>query len=65
MEFEEMMIKDVWTIRPNMFEDNRGIFRRHFCQNEYKKHGLDINVNQGNISENPFLHLKRISLSKG
>ena len=59
MEFKEMIIKDVWTIRPKLFEDNRGIFRRHFCQDEYKKHGLDINVSQGNVSENPFVHTLR------
>ena len=59
MEFEQMKIQDVWTIHPKIFEDERGIFRRHFCQEEYKKHGLDINVKQGNISENPFVHTLR------
>jgi dTDP-4-dehydrorhamnose 3,5-epimerase len=52
MKFTEQKIKGVWLIEPESHVDERGLFRRHFCQKEYSEHGLDIKVAQANISEN-------------
>ena len=41
-----------FLIEPSPFEDHRGIFRRNFCQNEFKENGIDFEVKQANISEN-------------
>ena len=55
MIFENLGIKDAFLIKPKIFEDYRGSFRRSFCVNEFKEVGLNFNVLQGNISENPIL----------
>ena len=55
MIFKNLGILDVFLIRPKLFEDNRGSFRRSFCINEFKENGLVFNTLQGNISENPKL----------
>ena len=55
MIFENLGIIDAFLIKPKLFEDNRGSFRRSFCTNEFKEHGLVFNALQGNISENPKL----------
>lgn len=52
MKFVHQSIEGVILIKPDVFEDNRGAFRRTFCVNEFKRNGLDISVYQGNISEN-------------
>ena len=52
MKFIHQSIKGVTLIKPNIFEDNRGTFRRTFCAKELKENGIEINVCQGNISEN-------------
>ncbi len=54
MKFSKLFIKDSWLIEPNIHEDNRGTFRRSFCQEKYKEYGLDSDMSQGNISENPY-----------
>ena len=54
MKFSKLSLKDTWLIEPNLFEDSRGTFRRSFCQEKYKEYGLDSNMSQGNISENPY-----------
>ena len=54
MNFQELRIAGVWLIEPALFEDERGVFRRHFCAEEFKAHGLEATVMQGNISENPY-----------
>ena len=54
MIFSELPIKGAWLIKPTLYEDDRGIFRRSFCKDEYAKYGLEINMCQGNISENPY-----------
>lgn len=59
MEFRKLSIEGAYVITPKVFEDNRGVFRRHFCKQEYESHGLDVNVNQGNISENPYAYTLR------
>jgi dTDP-4-dehydrorhamnose 3,5-epimerase len=45
-------IEGVLLIKPDIFEDERGTFRRNFCAEEMKKNGVHFTVCQGNISEN-------------
>ena len=52
MIFEKQKIDGVFLIKPRPHEDERGLFRRHFCQKEFSKHGIVSNVEQANISEN-------------
>ena len=52
MKFCFQSIEGVVLIKPKVFEDNRGAFRRTFCAKELKKNGIDLSVCQGNISEN-------------
>lgn len=52
MKFLEQKIEGVFLIEPEPFEDKRGLLRRHFCQNEFKKHNLFTEICQTNISEN-------------
>ena len=53
MHFTELAIKNAYLITPNIYSDNRGNFNRSFCQKEFKANGLENDVAQGNISENP------------
>jgi len=53
VKFTRLSIADVWLLEPELIEDERGVFRRSFCANEYKANGLIPTVVQGNISENP------------
>lgn len=53
MRFVETELHGVWLIDAEPFEDERGVFRRHFCAREFGAHGLTPSVKQGNISENP------------
>lgn len=59
MKFEELDIVGAWLIEPELFCDERGVFRRHFCSKEYADHGIETRVMQGNVSENPHLHTLR------
>lgn len=52
MKFIEQSIKGLYLIEPAVFADERGVFRRSFCQNELKEAGIEFTVCQGNISEN-------------
>lgn len=58
MIFKPQELDQVFIIQPELFEDERGLFRRHYCQNEFAEHGIDFSVKQGNISENT----KRLTL---
>lgn len=53
MKFIEAGLEGVWLIEPLVFTDERGVFRRHFCAEEFAAHGLSSTAVQGNISENP------------
>jgi dTDP-4-dehydrorhamnose 3,5-epimerase len=53
MKFTELPVAGAFLIDAEPFSDERGTFRRSFCRDEFAKHGLDPNVAQGNISENP------------
>ncbi len=53
MKFIEVGLEGVRLIEPEVFADDRGVFRRHFCAAEFAAHGLSATAVQGNISENP------------
>ena len=55
MKFVESELPGVWLIEAEPFADERGVFRRHFCTEEFKAAGPSFTVQQGNISENPLL----------
>ncbi len=52
MIFENTKISGVKIIKPESFKDERGIFRRHFCEDEFKINNIDHKVIQSNVSEN-------------
>ncbi len=52
MKFNEHSISGLLTILPDLYHDERGVFRRSFCKYELKKQGINFEVQQGNLSEN-------------
>lgn len=52
MKFLKQSIKGVYLIKPNIYKDQRGLFRRHFCETEFYKHKLEKKVKQANVSIN-------------
>ena len=52
MIFHKQQIADVFLIDSQSHKDERGLFRRHYCENELKEFGINFTVKQGNISEN-------------
>ena len=40
MKFTEQKIEGVCLIEPEPYADERGLLRRHFCQNEFTEFGL-------------------------
>jgi dTDP-4-dehydrorhamnose 3,5-epimerase len=59
MKFIRQTLEGVYIIEPEAFTDERGLFRRHFCRRELAAHGIDIDVKQANVSENPAIHTLR------
>lgn len=59
MKFTELGIAGAWLIEPELVCDERGVFRRHFCNKEFAYHGIETRIMQGNVSENPYLHTLR------
>jgi dTDP-4-dehydrorhamnose 3,5-epimerase len=59
MKFEELKLKGVFLIHAEGFEDERGVFRRNYCKEEFNNCGIDSNVAQANISENTHKHTIR------
>lgn len=59
MKFEELEIKGAFTIQAEPFEDERGVFRRNFCEQEFAEHGIVTSVAQANISENKYKYTLR------
>ena len=51
-EFYKQEIEGVWLIEAEPITDTRGVFRRHYCQEEYNNNGLQFKIAQTNISEN-------------
>lgn len=52
MIFQKQQIDGVFLIEAKLYRDERGLFRRHYCENELKENGIEFSVKQGNISEN-------------
>ena len=50
MIFKETKLKDAYIIELEPIEDNRGFFARSFCQEEFRLHGISMNIVQCNIS---------------
>ena len=59
MIFEELKIKGAFLIHGEPFIDERGYFRRNFCENEFIKHGIVTSISQANISENNYKYTLR------
>ena len=59
MKLQENSISGIYTILPDLHQDERGVFRRSFCQEELLKHEIHFEVKQGNISENFYKHTLR------
>lgn len=52
MIFKETKLKGAYVIELEPIEDERGFFARSFCKEEFKKHGLNMNIAQCNVSFN-------------
>lgn len=59
MKFQELKLKGAFIIEAEPFLDERGAFRRHFCQKEFSAHGITSMVVQANVSENTHAHTLR------
>ncbi len=59
MRFKAQKLKGAFFIEPEPFIDDRGVFRRHFAEEEFKKHGIANKVMHANISENKYKHTLR------
>ena len=59
MIFNQQQIADVFLIEPQSHSDERGLFRRHYCEKELKENGIDFTVKQANVSENSKKHTMR------
>lgn len=52
MIFEPCPLKDAFIIRLDPHQDERGFFARSFCQEEFRAHGLNPDIEQCNITYN-------------
>lgn len=59
MKFYEQNLPGVFVIEPEPFIDERGVFRRHFCEREFKAHNICFDIKQCNVSENKFRYTLR------
>lgn len=59
MILKKQQIEDVILIEAECHTDERGLFRRHYCEKKLKDKGIDFTVKQGNISENLKKHTIR------
>jgi dTDP-4-dehydrorhamnose 3,5-epimerase len=59
MKFLQQKIDGMYLIKPDLHQDDRGVFRRSFCTDEFEQHGIAFDVKQGNISENFHKHTLR------
>jgi dTDP-4-dehydrorhamnose 3,5-epimerase len=59
MKFHKQDIEGLLLIEPSAFVDQRGVFRRHFCRDEFAKAGISPDVSQANISENRYAYTLR------
>ena len=59
MKFIPQSISGLYLIEPTLHEDERGVFRRSFCVDEFERNDIKFDVKQGNISENFNKHTLR------
>ena len=59
MKFHLQKLSGVFLIEPIPFKDDRGVFRRHYCDQELSEHGIVTDVRQCNVSENRYSHTLR------
>ena len=59
MIFKKQKIEGVFLIESEPFIDERGAFRRHFCQKEFASFGIENKVEQANVSENKYARTLR------
>ena len=52
MQILKQNILGVYLIKPEPYEDKRGMLRRHFCLKELKEKGINFHIKQSNVSEN-------------
>ena len=52
--FSKTKIDGVVVIEAEPFIDDRGAFRRHFCQEEFARNNIVTDVSQCNVSENKY-----------
>ena len=52
MKFENLEIEGAYLIYSEPFVDDRGVFRRNFCTEEFTSNGITERIAQANISEN-------------
>ena len=52
MKFSQTPLHGAFIIEPELIEDERGFFSRAFYQEEFRKHNLNANIAQCNISFN-------------
>jgi dTDP-4-dehydrorhamnose 3,5-epimerase len=50
MTFEQTPLQNVWLIKPEIIADQRGHFLETYRVDQFKKHGLDFDFVQDNIS---------------
>jgi dTDP-4-dehydrorhamnose 3,5-epimerase len=53
MKFRETKLRGAYVIELEKLEDERGYFARAWCQQELLKNGLDADLVQCNVSQNP------------
>lgn len=59
MKFVEQRISGIYLIQSEPFKDDRGVFRRSFCLNEFAQIPGGFEIKQTNISENFKKHTLR------
>ena len=52
MIFNKTKIAGMYLIEPEIFKDNRGFFRRNFCERKIKEKNISFKIKQCNVSEN-------------
>ncbi len=52
MKLKKTKISDMYIIEPELFKDERGIFRRNYCQKIINKKNIFFKIKQCNVSEN-------------
>lgn len=59
MIFKPQSLDGVFMLEAQPHKDDRGLFRRHYCEREMLDHGIQFSVKQGNISENTHRYTMR------